>query len=86
MFLLAEAILLIFMTVYDEPILHILSVLMFDTALLMIAVSKTGVEQTNAETSKPEPDPEPEPAPEPEADPDPEPEPAPEPEAVPQAN
>ena len=45
LFLLSEAILLIFMTVFNEPILHILSVLMFDTALLMIAVSKTGVEQ-----------------------------------------
>ena len=49
LFLLSEAILLIFMTVFNEPILHILSVLMFDTALLLIAVSKTGVEQPKEE-------------------------------------
>ncbi|MBQ6236042.1 MAG: hypothetical protein IJK54_09000 [Clostridia bacterium] len=49
LFLLSEAILLIFMTVFKEPILHILSVLMFDTALLLIAVSKTGVEQPKEE-------------------------------------
>ncbi|MBR6039566.1 MAG: hypothetical protein IKP38_03700 [Clostridia bacterium] len=59
LFLLSEAILLIFMTVFTEPILHILSVLMFDTALLLIAVSKTGVEQP-----KEEPAPEEEHAPE----------------------
>ena len=51
LFLLSEAILLIFMTVFNEPILHILSVLMFDTALLLIAVSKTGVEQPNEPAS-----------------------------------
>ena len=57
LFLLSEAILLIFMTVFNEPILHILSVLMFDAALLLIAVSKTGVEQPKAE-SEPEEKPE----------------------------
>ena len=44
LFLISEAILGIFMIGYSEPVLHILSVLMFDVALLMIAVSKTGVE------------------------------------------
>ena len=59
LFLLSEAILLIFMTVFDEPILHILSVLMFDIGLLMIAVSKVGVEQPQ-ETAPEPPSPEPE--------------------------
>lgn len=59
LFLLSEAILLIFMTVFDEPILHILSVLMFDIGLLMIAVSKVGVEQPQ-ETAPGPPSPEPE--------------------------
>ena len=48
LFLLSEAILLIFLTVFDEPVLHILSVLMFDIALLMIAVSRVGVETREA--------------------------------------
>ena len=59
LFLLSEAILLIFMTVFDEPILHILSVLMFDIGLLMIAVSKVGVEQPQKTAPEP-PSPEPE--------------------------
>lgn len=59
LFLLSEAILLIFMTVFDEPILHILSVLMFDIGLLMIAVSKVGVEQPQETVPEP-PSPEPE--------------------------
>ena len=59
LFLLSEAILLIFMTVFDEPILHILSVLMFDIGLLMIAVSKAGVEQPQEPAPEP-PSPEPE--------------------------
>ncbi len=71
LFLLSEAILLIFMTVFDEPILHILSVLMFDIGLLMIAVSKVGVEQPQ----KPAPEP---PSPEPEESAAPEEVPAPE--------
>ena len=74
LFLLSEAILLIFMTVFNEPILHILSVLMFDTALLMIAVSKTGVEQPQGaiEPQQPEPEKAPEPQqPEPEKAPEP---------------
>ena len=79
LFLLSEAILLIFMTVFNEPILHILSVLMFDTALLLIAVSKTGVEQTNEEP--PAPKPEKEPAQEKEAEPEEEPTPEEEPPA-----
>lgn len=58
LFLLSEAILLIFMTVFNEPILHILSVLMFDTALLMIAVSKTGVELPKELQSETEAEPE----------------------------
>lgn len=58
LFLLSEAILLIFMTVFSEPILHILSVLMFDTALLMIAVSKTGVEVPKMLQSESEAEPE----------------------------
>ncbi|MBR4906127.1 MAG: hypothetical protein IKZ44_04665 [Clostridia bacterium] len=62
LFLLSEAILLIFMTVFNEPILHILSVLMFDTALLLIAVSKTGVEQPKEEPAPEESAPEEPPA------------------------
>ena len=58
LFLLSEAILLIFMTVFNEPILHILSVLMFDTALLLIAVSKTGVELPKELPSETEAEPE----------------------------
>ena len=82
LFLISETILGVYMLMYNEPALHILSVLMFDTALLMISVNRSGVEQpSEPEPEKPEPEPEAEPEPEPE---EPEAEPEPEPEAEPE--
>ena len=84
LFLISETILGVYMLMYNEPALHILSVLMFDTALLMISVNRSGVEQSSEpEPEKPEAEPEepeaeseePEAEPEePEAEPEPEPE------------
>ncbi len=51
LFLISETILGVYMLMYSEPALHILSVLMFDTALLMLSVNRSGVEQP----SEPEP-------------------------------
>ena len=66
LFLISETILGVYMLMYSEPALHILSVLMFDTALLMLSVNRSGVEQP----SEPEPpaDAEEESEPEPSAD------------------
>ncbi len=44
LFLISETVLGVYMIVFSEPMLHILSVLMFDIALLMISVNRTGVE------------------------------------------
>ena len=51
LFLISETVLGVYMLMYSEPALHILSVLMFDTALLMLSVNRSGVEQP----SEPEP-------------------------------
>ena len=76
LFLISETILGIYLLLFSEPILHILSVLMFDIALLMISVSRTGVEQPKEpETSESEEKPEPEKEPKPEKEPEPEEEP-----------
>lgn len=61
LFLISETILGVYMLMYGEPVLHILSVLMFDTALLMISVNRSGVEQPE-QPSEPEAPAEEEPA------------------------